>query len=34
MKDDEDMLIHILGNRSHDQRLKICDKYQTMYKRV
>ena len=31
---DENMLIHILGNRSCDQRLKIHDKYKTMFNRV
>ncbi|CAF2904300.1 unnamed protein product [Rotaria sp. Silwood2] len=30
---DEDMLIHILGNRSNDQRLQIRDKYKTMFGR-
>ncbi|CAF4969803.1 unnamed protein product, partial [Rotaria socialis] len=28
---DENMLIHILGNRSNDQRLQIRDKYKTMF---
>jgi hypothetical protein len=31
---DEDMLIHILGNRSNDQRVKIRDKYKTMFGKV
>lgn len=30
----EKMLIHILGNRSNDQRLQIRDKYKTMFGRV
>ncbi|CAF1191411.1 unnamed protein product [Rotaria magnacalcarata] len=28
---DEDMLIHILGNRSHDQRVNIRDTYKNMF---
>jgi len=31
---DEDMLIHILGNRSSDQRLQIRDKYKVMFGKV
>jgi hypothetical protein len=31
---DEDMLIHILGNRSSDQRVKIRDQYKLMFGRV
>ncbi len=31
---DNGILIHILGNRSNDQRLKIHDKYKTMFNRV
>ena len=31
---DEDMLVHILGNRSNDQRVKIRDQYKTMFGRV
>jgi hypothetical protein len=31
---DESMLIHILGNRSNDQRIKIRDQYKTMFGRV
>ena len=31
---DENMLIHILGNRSNDQRLQIRDKYKTMFGQV
>ncbi|CAF0825966.1 unnamed protein product [Adineta steineri] len=30
---DEDMLIHILGNRSSDQRVKIRDQYKSMFGR-
>jgi hypothetical protein len=31
---DESMLIHILGNRSNDQRVKIRDQYKIMFGRV
>lgn len=31
---DEEMLIHILGNRSSDQRVKIRDQYKLMFGRV
>ncbi len=31
---DENMLIDILGNRTSDQRVKIRDKYKTMFSRV
>ena len=31
---DEAMLIHILGNRSSDQRVKIRDQYKNMFGRV
>ena len=31
---DEKMLIHILGNRSNDQRVQIRDKYKLMFGRV
>lgn len=31
---DEEMLVHILGNRSSDQRVKIRDQYKNMFGRV
>ncbi len=31
---DEEMLIHILGNRSNDQRVQIRDKYKLMFGKV
>jgi hypothetical protein len=31
---DEEMLIHILGNRSNDQRIQIRDKYKQMFGQV
>jgi hypothetical protein len=31
---DDSMLIHILGNRSNDQRLKIRDLYKTKFGQV
>lgn len=31
---DDEILIHILGNRSTDQRVQIRDKYKVMFGRV
>lgn len=31
---DEDMIIHILGNRTCDQRVKIHETFQNMFDRV
>jgi hypothetical protein len=31
---DDSMLVHILGNRSNDQRVKIRDQYKVMFGQV
>jgi hypothetical protein len=31
---DDSMLVHILGNRSNDQRVKIRDQYKVMFGKV